>query len=70
MDRKTSVVTPERFAQGVTYQDYLAQIKVNQDQFQKLYDQFQLTEEDADFFRKAVEHPMGPTKMLTIGEDW
>ena len=33
MVRNTSVVTPERFARGFTYQDYLA--KINIDSFVK-----------------------------------
>lgn len=70
MAEKISVVTPERFAQGLTFQEYLAEIKVNKDHFQGFYDQFQLTPEDAEFFRKAVQHPKGPAKMLVIGEDW
>ncbi len=70
MAEKTSVVTPERFNQGLNYTDYIAQINVNKDQFQSLYDQFQLTPEDAEFFSKAVQHPDGPAKMLVIGEDW
>jgi thiol-disulfide isomerase/thioredoxin len=70
MAEKTSVVTPERFEQGLSYADYIAQINVNKDQFQSLYDQFQITKEDAEFFSKAVQHPNGPTKMLIIGEDW
>ena len=70
MAEKISVVTPERFTQGLTFQDYLAKIKVNKDHFQGFYDQFQLTQGDAEFFRKAVEHPQGPAKMLVLGEDW
>ena len=70
MDNRTSVVTPERFEQGLTYQDYLAQVNVNNDQFQKFYDQLQLSNEDVDFFRKAMQYPEGPAKMLVVGEDW
>ncbi len=70
MDNSTSVVTPERFEQGLTYQDYLAQVNVNKDQFLKFYDQLQLSNEDVDFFRKANQHPEGPTRMLVVGEDW
>ena len=70
MDSKTSVVTPERFDQGLTYQDYLAQINVNKELFQKFYDEFQLAKEHAEFFRKAMRHSEGPVKMLVIGEDW
>ncbi len=70
MADKTSIVTPERFASGITYQEFVEQIKVNKDRFQQFYDQFQLTPEDAEFFKKAVQSPQGPAKMLVIGEDW
>ena len=70
MARQTSVVTPERYATGYTYQEYLGEIKVNKNWFQQLYDNFQLKPEDAEFFRRAVDHPEGPARMLVIGEDW
>ena len=70
MAEKTSVVTSERFKQGLTYQDYIAQINVNKDEFQKAYNESKLTPEDAEFFKKAVAHPSGPAKMLVLGEDW
>ncbi len=70
MARETSVVTAERFAQGFSYSDYLAQIKVNKEWFQRLYDNFRLDEEDADFFRMASQHQSGPAKMMVIGEEW
>jgi hypothetical protein len=68
MPEKTSVVTPERFASGLTYKDYIAQINVNKDRFQDFYGSGQLSAEDAGFFRKALQ--AGATKMLVIGEDW
>ena len=70
MVRGTSVVTPERFAEGFTYQEYLAQIKVNKQWFQRLYENFQLNDDDAQFFRDAAQHQSGPAKMMVIGEDW
>ncbi len=70
MARETSVVTPEKYASGFTYEEYLAQIKVNKNWFEQLYDTFQLQPEDAEFFRKASQSPNGPTKMMIIGEDW
>ena len=54
MARETSVVTPERFASGFTYQEYLAQIKVNKNWFQQLYDNFHLYPQDTEFFRGAA----------------
>ena len=70
MTGKTSVVTPERFASGLTYDEYVSQIKVNRERFQQFYDECQITPEDAQFFRKAAQHPQGPAKMLVLGEDW
>ena len=70
MAEKTTVVTAERFAQGLTYSDYLAQIKVNQDRF-SMYDETAaeaVTDEDAGFFKSAVEK--GCARVLVIGEDW
>ena len=70
MARETSVVTPQRYSSGFTYQDYISQIKVNKNWFKQIYDNLQLKPEDAEFFRDAVKHPSGPAKMMVIGEDW
>jgi thiol-disulfide isomerase/thioredoxin len=70
MARETSVVTPERFGQGFSYDDYMAQIKVNKDRFAGFYNSFQLTPEDAALFRALTSRPNGPAKMLVLGEDW
>ena len=70
MTDATSVVTPERYASGFTYDNYIAQIKVNKDWFQRLHDGCQLTPQDAEFFKNAVQLPNGPAKMMVIGEDW
>ncbi|MBI4200010.1 MAG: thioredoxin family protein [Chloroflexi bacterium] len=70
MARKTSVVTPERFAKGFTFQEYLAQIKVNRDRFEQFYADCRLSPRDAAFFRSAAQHPGGAAKVLVLGEDW
>ena len=67
---KQSVVTPERFATGFTYKDFIAQIKVNKDQFEKYSGTAQLSDEDKEFFRKAAQGANGAAKMLVLGEDW
>jgi len=67
---KSSVVTPERFVTGFTYRDYIAQIKVNKEQFETYYASGQLTPDDAEFFRKASRAPDGIGKILVLGEDW
>ena len=70
MAEKKSVVTPERFAKGLTYKDYLAQIKVNKDRFEEFYKSGQLSVSDKEFFRKIAKMPNGAGKILVIGEDW
>jgi hypothetical protein len=70
MTEKPSAVTPERFVSGFTYQDYIAQVKVNKNQFEKYYATGQLSAEDARFFRKASQARNGVAKMLVLGEDW
>lgn len=66
----TSVVTPERFDQAVTYADYLASLVINRDQFDRYAKTFTLSEDDAAFFRRAAALPDGPARMLVIGEPW
>ena len=70
MASETSVVTPQRYASGLTYQDYIGQIKVNKKWFQDLSDSFDLSPDDVQFFQRAMEQPGAPIKMLVIGEDW
>jgi hypothetical protein len=66
----TTVVTPERFAQGLTWSDFLANAKVNRDKFEHNYNNPVLAREDLMFFRKAAELPQGPRKLLAIAEAW
>jgi len=66
----TTVVTPERFAQGLTWADFLASAKVNRDKFEHNYNTPVLTQEDLAFFCKASESPDGPRKLLAIAEAW
>jgi Thioredoxin len=70
MPAVTSVVTSERFAQGLTYADFVTQATVNQDKFVANGANVPLSAEDISFFRKAVAHPHGPAKMLALAEAW
>jgi hypothetical protein len=70
MVRESSVVTPQRFEQGFTYADYIAQIKVNKARFEEFYNNFQVKPEEADTLKKLSQRPDGPTRMLVLGEDW
>ena len=70
MTGKTTVVTPQRFAQGFSYDEYLAQIKVNKLRFQQYYDDFEPDEGQVARFRDLTKRARGPVKVLAIGEDW
>jgi hypothetical protein len=69
MTGKTTVVTPARFAQGLSYKDFLGQAKVNLDQFEANYKSAQVSAEDAAFFKRLVATGKA-SKVLVIGEDW
>lgn len=70
MARETSVVTPQRFEQGISYSEYIGQIKVNKDRFNGFYNDYPIKAEDAAFFRELAQRSNGPAKMLVLGEDW
>ena len=66
----TSVVTPQRFVQGLSYPDFLAQASVNRDKFELSYQTVPLSADDVAFFRKAKAHPHGPDRILVLAEAW
>ena len=70
MTEKTSVVTAERFKQGLTYQDFIGQIKVNKNRFEQNDETAKdaVSEEDVAFFKEAVSK--GAARVLVLGEDW
>jgi thiol-disulfide isomerase/thioredoxin len=70
MVQQASVVTPERFASGLTYQQYVSQIKSNEDRFRQNYEQTEVTQEDVARFKSLMSRPNGPAKVLVLGEDW
>ncbi len=72
MAEQTSVVTPERYGQGFTYPDYIAQINVNKDMFEKYTETAAdaMTADDVEFFSKAASMEGGAARMMVIGEDW
>jgi hypothetical protein len=59
-----------RFAQGLSYADFLAQATVNRDKFDESYRSVPLTDEDLSFFRKVGALPHGPARILAIAEAW
>jgi hypothetical protein len=70
MTTATTVVTPDRFAQGLSYAGFIEQATVNRDKFEESYKTVPLTDDDLSFFRKAASLPHGPAKILAIAEAW
>lgn len=70
MPAAATVVTPVRFAEGLTYVDFLAGAAVNRDKFEHNYGNSVLTESDIVFFRSVAHRPQGPRKLLAIAEAW
>lgn len=69
--QKDSVVTPERFASGLTWNEYLNERVVrNKEKFQFNYDETRVSAADAEAFRRLAGLPDGPAKVLALGEDW
>lgn len=68
--QQQSVVTPERFASGMTWDEYLNSIKRNRDKFEYNYRETQLSDEDVRTLKELVSLPDGPAKVLALGEDW
>jgi hypothetical protein len=66
----TSVITSSRFAQGLTYANFLAQAAVNVDKFEQNYKSVPLSPEDLAFFKKAGAQPNGPARIVAIAEAW
>ncbi len=68
--QKESVVTPERFSNGMTWEQYLGHIKRNQARFEHNHNETVLTDEDVEAFRSLASAAGGATKVLALGEDW
>lgn len=61
---------PERFAQGLTYEQWLEAIDRNQEQFRENYERTALSDDDARAFRELVARPDGPARCLALAEAW
>ncbi len=68
--QQDSAVTPERFAGGMTWEQYLGHIKRNRDKFDFNYSETVLSDEDVEAFRSLAATENGPAKVLALGEDW
>ena len=68
--QQESVVTPERFASGMTWQQYVDQIKRNREKFAYNYEETVVSDGDVEAFRSLAAKADGPAKVLALGEDW
>lgn len=81
-----SAVTPERFASGMTYDQYIANVGTPENQsregtaggkridttevFKAGYERSKLTPSQEAALKWLAEQPNGPAKILVISEDW
>jgi hypothetical protein len=68
--QKESVVTPARFASGMTWEQWMAHIQRNVPKFQYNYDETAVPDDCAARIKRVAALPDGPAKMLVLGEDW
>ena len=68
--QKESVVTPERFAQGQPYDEWIKGIDRNLERFQENYDGTHVSDENAAALKELVARPNGPARCLALGEAW
>src|SRR5437667_151243 len=60
------IITPERFSQGYSWEQYLTRIRRNHELFQKSYDSVELTDDETGWLRRFSQ----TTYVVGIGEDW
>ena len=67
---KESVVTAQRFAAGLRYQEYTERIQRNRPKFDYNYGETRLADDDARALRELASRPEGPARVLALAEDW
>ena len=70
MVQEASVVTPERYAQGMTYDQYMNTVKVNKARIEEYYSSVEVSAEQTERLQELASHENGPARMMVIGEDW
>src|SRR3972149_4194667 len=68
--QKESVVTAERFAQGISYEEWLKRIDRNQDKFVENYEGTRPNAEDVAAIKALMAKAGGPARSLALGEPW
>jgi hypothetical protein len=70
MPTTSTAITPARFAQGLTFSDFVAQAAVNRDKLEANYQDAPLTDVDLAFFKHAASVSNGAVKVVAIAEAW
>jgi len=70
MVTKQDVVSPERFAQAMTYTQYIGQIEKNKEEFAANYEQASVPAEYKSRLQALATKPHGPKRVVVLGEDW
>ena len=70
MVQEASVVTPERYSQGMTYDQYMDTVKVNKARIEEYYANVSLDSDQTARLQELVSRDNGPARMMVIGEDW
>ena len=70
MVQEASVVTPERYSQGMTYDQYMDTVKVNKARIEEYYANVSLDSEQTARLQELASRDNGPSRMMVIGEDW
>jgi hypothetical protein len=65
-----SVVTPERYEQGISYEEWMRVIDRNEEKFVENYEAMTLDDGDVAAIKTLMEKPNGPAKCLALGEAW
>lgn len=65
-----SVVTPERFKTGKTFQQYLDSGIRNRELFERNYSGTRITPQQDAALKALAAKPGGPGHLMVIGEDW
>ncbi len=68
--QEKSVATPERFDQGISWQEWMETIDRNQDKFRENYEDTTLNPADVEAIKTLMAKPGGPKKILALGEAW
>src|SRR5215475_1363480 len=65
-----SVITPERYNSGISYEQWMKDIDRNQDKFEQNYGSATLNADDVAAIKALMAKENGPAKICAIGEPW